>query len=213
MNMASVIIMDSYPIVRMSLEVLLKEKNNINVVLKTDESRLTINYLRENPVDLVITDIELPGTDGFSLLKKIKKTQKETKVLFLSSKPEDFYARRALQEGASGFISKYREEKEILSAVNTLLSGYIFFSSHLTSLLLQEAGKGNQLCIYEAMPLSNRELMIMRLLLKGLSNKKIGEHLILSNKTISAHKSNIFHKLNINTMFELMDYAKENKLI
>ncbi|NIF48657.1 fimbria biosynthesis transcriptional regulator FimZ [Enterobacter sp. Ap-1006] len=213
MTTASVIIMDSYPIIRMSLEMLLREIDDIDVVLKTDESRLTIGYLREKPVDLVITDIDLPGTDGLSLLKKIKKTQKETKVLFLSSKPEEFYAMRALQEGASGFISKDKEEKEILNAVNALLSGYLFFSSNLTAALTQTSGKRDAQSIQRDTPLSNREVMVTRLLLKGLSNKKIGEQLALSNKTISAHKYNIFQKLNISSIFELMDYAKEKKLI
>lgn len=73
MKPASVIIMDEHPIVRMSIEVLLKKNENIHVVLKTDDSRKTLEYLRSQPVDLVILDIELPRTDGFTLLKRIKK--------------------------------------------------------------------------------------------------------------------------------------------
>ncbi|EED8818179.1 response regulator, partial [Salmonella enterica subsp. enterica serovar Cerro] len=72
MKPASVIIMDEHPIVRMSFEVLLGKNSNIQVVLKTDDSRTAIEYLRTYPVDLVILDIELPGTDGFTLLKRIK---------------------------------------------------------------------------------------------------------------------------------------------
>lgn len=71
MKPASVIIMDEHPIVRMSIEVLLGKNSNIQVVLKTDDSRTAIEYLRTYPVDLVILDIELPGTDGFTLLKRI----------------------------------------------------------------------------------------------------------------------------------------------
>ncbi len=70
MKPASVIIMDEHPIVRMSIEVLLGKNSNIQVVLKTDDSRTAIEYLRTYPVDLVILDIELPGTDGFTLLKE-----------------------------------------------------------------------------------------------------------------------------------------------
>lgn len=75
MKPASVIIMDEHPIVRMSIEVLLGKNSNIQVVLKTDDSRTAIEYLRTYPVDLVILDIELPGTDGFTLLKRIKSIQ------------------------------------------------------------------------------------------------------------------------------------------
>lgn len=82
MKPASVIIMDEHPIVRMSIEVLLGKNSNIQVVLKTDDSRTAIEYLRTYPVDLVILDIELPGTDGFTLLKRIKSIQENTRILF-----------------------------------------------------------------------------------------------------------------------------------
>lgn len=83
MKPASVIIMDEHPIVRMSIEVLLGKNSNIQVVLKTDDSRTAIEYLRTYPVDLVILDIELPGTDGFTLLKRIKSIQEHTRILFI----------------------------------------------------------------------------------------------------------------------------------
>ena len=82
MKPASVIIMDEHPIVRMSIEVLLEKNSNIQVVLKTDDSRTAIEHLRTYPVDLVILDIELPGSDGFTLLKRIKSLQEKTRVLF-----------------------------------------------------------------------------------------------------------------------------------
>lgn len=97
MKPASVIIMDEHPIVRMSIEVLLEKNSNIQVVLKTDDSRTAIEHLRTYPVDLVILDIELPGSDGFTLLKRIKSLQEKTRVLFLSSKSESFYAGRAIR--------------------------------------------------------------------------------------------------------------------
>lgn len=103
MKPASVIIMDEHPIVRMSIEVLLEKNSNIQVVLKTDDSRAAIEHLRTYPVDLVILDIELPGSDGFTLLKRIKSLQENTRVLFLSSKSESFYAGRAIRAGANGW--------------------------------------------------------------------------------------------------------------
>lgn len=127
MKPASVIIMDEHPIVRMSIEVLLQKNKDINVVLKTDDGRQVIDYMRTHPVDLVILDIELPGVDGFTLLKRIKSIQEDTKILFLSSKSERFYAGRAIQAGANGFVSKRKEQEDIYNAVEMLLSGYSFF--------------------------------------------------------------------------------------
>ncbi len=69
MKPTSVIIMDTHPIIRMSIEVLLQKNSELQIVLKTDDYRITIDYLRTRPVDLIIMDIDLPGTDGFTFLK------------------------------------------------------------------------------------------------------------------------------------------------
>lgn len=210
MKPASVIIMDEHPIVRMSIEVLLEKNNNIQVVLKTDDNRTAIDYLRTYPVDLVILDIELPGTDGFTLLKRIKSIQENTRVLFLSSKSESFYAGRAIRAGANGFVSKRKDLNDIYNAVKMILAGYSFFPSDTLNFISNINMRKGDL---NDMPLSNREVTVLRYLANGLSNKEIAEQLLLSNKTISAHKANIFSKLGLNTIVELIDYAKVHELL
>ncbi|AIR63938.1 fimbria biosynthesis transcriptional regulator FimZ [Cedecea neteri] len=210
MKPASVIIMDEHPIVRMSIEVLLQKNKDINVVLKTDDGREVIDYMRANPVDLVILDIELPNTDGFTLLKRIKGIQEKTKILFLSSKSESFYAGRAIQAGANGFVSKRKEQEDIFNAVEMLLSGYSFFPSETLHFISSHKSRRGTM---DDMPLSNREITVLRYLANGLSNKEIAEQLLLSNKTISAHKANIFSKLGLTSIVELIDYAKVHELL
>jgi len=210
MKPASVIIMDEHPIVRMSIEVLLQKNKNIDVVMKTDDSREVINYMRTHSVDLVILDIELPSIDGFTLLKRIKSIQADTRILFLSSKSERFYAGRAIQAGANGFVSKRKEQEDIYHAVEMLLSGYSFFPSETLELI---SNAGSRKGATDDMPLSNREITVLRYLANGLSNKEIAEQLLLSNKTISAHKSNIFSKLHVTSIVELIDYARVKELL
>jgi two-component system response regulator FimZ (fimbrial Z protein) len=202
--------MDEHPIVRMSIEVLLQKNKDISVVLKTDSGREVIEYMRSHPVDLVILDIELPGVDGFSLLKRIKGIQQDTKILFLSSKSERFYAGRAIQAGANGFVSKRKEQEDIYNAVEMLLSGYSFFPSDTLNFI---SNAKSQQGTVDDMPLSNREVTVLRYLANGLSNKEIAEQLLLSNKTISAHKANIFSKLRVSSIVELIDYARVKELL
>lgn len=210
MKPASVIIMDEHPIVRMSIEVLLQKNKNIDVVMKTDDSREVVNYIRSNPVDLVILDIELPSIDGFTLLKRIRSIQADTRILFLSSKSERFYAGRAIQAGANGFVSKRKEQEDIYHAVEMLLAGYSFFPSETLELI---SNPGSRSGVTDDTPLSNREITVLRYLANGLSNKEIAEQLLLSNKTISAHKSNIFSKLHVSSIVELIDYARVKELL
>ncbi|HDR2162260.1 TPA: fimbria biosynthesis transcriptional regulator FimZ [Enterobacter cancerogenus] len=210
MKPASVIIMDEHPIVRMSIEVLLEKNKNIVVKLKSGDSHEVLDCIRNHPIDLVIMDIEMSGIDGFSLLKRIRNLNKDIKVLFLSSKSEAFYAGRAMRAGANGFVSKRKDLGDIYNAVEMILSGYSFFPSdtlsfinHLTN---QHGATGD-------MPLSNRELTVLRYLANGMSNKEIAQQLLLSNKTISAHKSNIYSKLGLQSIVELIDYAKDHELL
>lgn len=210
MKPASVIIMDEHPIVRMSIEVLLQKNKNISVVLKTDDGHEVIDYMRTHPVSLVILDIELPGIDGFTLLKRIKSIQEGTKILFLSSKSERFYAGRAIQAGANGFVSKRKEQEDIYNAVEMLLAGYSFFPSDTLHFISHPKSRKGDI---DDMPLSNREVTVLRYLANGLSNKEIAEQLLLSNKTISAHKANIFSKLQVTSIVELIDYARVKELL
>lgn len=210
MKPTSVIIMDTHPIIRMSIEVLLQKNSELQIVLKTDDYRITIDYLRTRPVDLIIMDIDLPGTDGFTFLKRIKQIQSTVKVLFLSSKSECFYAGRAIQAGANGFVSKCNDQNDIFHAVQMILSGYTFFPSETLNYIKSNKCSTNSSTVTV---LSNREVTILRYLVSGLSNKEIADKLLLSNKTVSAHKSNIYGKLGLHSIVELIDYAKLYELL
>ena len=210
MKPASVIIMDEHPIVRMSIEVLLQKNKNIQVKLKSGDSHEVLDCIRNHPIDLVILDIEMTGTDGFVLLKRIRNLNKDIKVLFLSSKSEAFYAGRAIRAGANGFVSKRKDLGEIYNAVEMILTGYSFFPSETLSFINH---LGSRTGAAVDMPLSNREVTVLRYLANGLSNKEIADQLLLSNKTISAHKSNIFSKLGVQSIVELIEYAKAHELL
>ncbi|RTN74522.1 fimbria biosynthesis transcriptional regulator FimZ [Enterobacter hormaechei] len=210
MKPASVIIMDEHPIVRMSIEVLLQKNKNIQVKLKSGDSHEVLDCIRNHPIDLVILDIEMTGTDGFVLLKRIRNLNKDIKVLFLSSKSEAFYAGRAIRAGANGFVSKRKDLGEIYNAVEMILTGYSFFPSETLSFINH---LGSRTGAAVDMPLSNLEVTVLRYLANGLSNKEIADQLLLSNKTISAHKSNIFSKLGVQSIVELIDYAKAHELL
>ena len=210
MKPASVIIMDEHTIVRMSIEVLLQKNKNIQVKLKSGDSHEVLDCIRNHPIDLVILDIEMTGTDGFVLLKRIRNLNKDIKVLFLSSKSEAFYAGRAIRAGANGFVSKRKDLGEIYNAVEMILTGYSFFPSETLSFINH---LGSRTGAAVDMPLSNREVTVLRYLANGLSNKEIADQLLLSNKTISAHKSNIFSKLGVQSIVELIDYAKAHELL
>jgi len=107
-------------------------------------------------------------------------------------------------------VSKRKDLNDIYNAVEMLLSGYSFFPYETLSFINHQ---GSHRGAINDMPLSNREVTVLRYLANGLSNKEIAQQLLLSNKTISAHKSNIYSKLGVQTIVELIDYAKAHELL
>ncbi|AOY00027.1 response regulator [Jeongeupia sp. USM3] len=205
----SIIIIDDHPIVSFSLKLLFERDDDIEVTLATDDNTAAIQHLRNNGADLVILDIELPGADGFQVMKQIQHLDPRIKVLFLSSKKESVYASRAFMAGASGFISKEEGMDRIAMAAKSILAGYTAFSPQA----LQAARTAEKKGLGSAVPLTDREISIVRHLISGLSNKDIGERLFISNKTVSAHKANIYAKLGIHSVAELIAYANDHDLL
>ena len=207
--MKSIVIIDDHPAFCLAIRSILEESGEFKVVLESDNGIDALEYLRKNDADLVILDLELPRLDGIEIMKRIRKAELRTKVLFLSAKNENIYAIRALKAGAKGFISKGKNIKDIFQAVKMVLAGYSFFPESIIQGLTN--GKSTENAA-ESKSLSNRELMIARLLAEGQSNLEIGVALSISNKTVSNYKVRILQKLNINSVVELASYVNENDL-
>ncbi|KWB53244.1 hypothetical protein WL37_05250 [Burkholderia ubonensis] len=169
-----------------------------------------MTLLREHPIELAILDIEIPGGDGLRLLKRIRAEGLKTRVLIFSAMDEGIYSVRASKAGANGFLSKRNDIAQILIAVKTILSGYLFFPAEAGSALYHDRTRKSA---NRTGGLTDRELTVLRGLARGSSNRQIGEDLCISNKTVSTYKSNIFEKLGVSSVVGLADYARRNGLI
>ncbi|AJJ18727.1 MULTISPECIES: response regulator transcription factor [Yersinia] len=207
----SVMIVDDHPAIRVAIRALLSQSEDFSTIYESVDGSEALEILKNNPVDLVIIDIELPNFDGFSLLKKLQQRGFTGKSLFLSAKNEQVFAVRALQAGANGFISKNKDISEILFAAQNVLRGYSFFPSET---LTQLAGQpSNHDPVNRARLLSEREINVLRYLVNGLSNKQIADEMFISNKTVSTYKTRILTKLGLSSVIELADYAHTHNLV
>lgn len=129
----------------------------------------------------------------------------------LTSQLPEAYSLRCMQAGAMGFVAKTDELDELGKAVRATLSGYTYFPEvALSSVHKQDLKFTDAQCIAS---LTDRELMILQQLARGLSNKAIGEAMLLSNKTISTYKTRLMEKLRVNSLIDLADFARRNALI
>jgi len=150
----------------------------------------------------------MPGKNGLDTLKDILKKDPNKKVLILSVYPEEQYAIRSFNSGASGYITKNSAPKELLHAIEQILNGKKYISTTLAERLLSL--KNIEKPLHEN--LTDREFQIMIMSAEGLAINKIAKELSISPKTVSTHRSRILEKMNFENFVQVMHYVIENKL-
>ncbi|MEI8233455.1 MAG: response regulator transcription factor [Verrucomicrobiota bacterium] len=160
--------------------------------------------------DIVLLDIGLPGRSGFDLLVDLKQAKPHLPVIVISMYPEEHCAVRALQCGASSYLTKEAASDELLKAVRRVLGGSKYITATLGEKLARDV-ESRERKPHES--LSNREYQVLCMLACGRTVKEIAGSLCLSVKTISTYRTRILEKMGLTSNAELMHYAARHKLI
>jgi DNA-binding NarL/FixJ family response regulator len=205
----NVLIVDDHPIVRHGLKQVLQDEPDLSIA-EAGTAREALGHIGQQPFDLVIADIDLPGMNGIELLKEIKRQYKNTPVLMLSVYPEDQVAVRVLRAGASGFLSKETAPEQLVVAIRKILDGGKHISERVADLLVMNLGESGERNLHEK--LSDREFQILSLFGEGKTVKQIAEALSLSVPTVSTYRARILNKMEMKSTAELVRYAIQNRL-
>ena len=208
--MFKAMVVDDHPFIRSSVKVLLQQEG-FDVVGEADNGADALQLVREHTPALVVLDITMPKLDGLEVISRIVNLGVPCKVLVLTSQSAQFYSMRCMKAGAAGFISKTNGLEELVKAIKAIMDGYTFFPNLATSSVRRSDVETTDLELIQT--LSDRELTILQQLAMGLSNKEIGDSMLLSNKTISTYKTRLIEKLNVKSVVYLADFAKRNNLI
>lgn len=208
--MHKAIVVDDHPFIRSAVKMLLR-KEKFEVVAEADNGADAVRLVREHAPELVVLDINIPKLDGLEVISRISALGLSSKILVLTSQPELLYSMRCMRAGAAGFISKTNDLEELVKAIKVIMSGYTFFPNLATSSVRLSDAETTDLQLIQT--LSDRELTILQQLANGLTNKQIGDAMLLSNKTISTYKSRLIEKLKVKSVVYLADFAKRNNLI
>jgi two-component system response regulator EvgA len=208
--MQNALVVDDHPFIRASVCLQLRQER-IEIIGQTDNGVDAVQLAREHAPDLVILDIVMPGLDGLQVMSRLRALERPPKILVLTSQLAECFSLRCMRAGAAGFVSKADDLCELSKAVLALRSGYSYFPEvSLGSVHRQDlhASEGQRLA-----SLSDREVIILQHLSRGLGNKAIGEAMLLSNKTVSTYKARLLDKLRVGSVVELADLARRNQLI
>lgn len=206
----NIIIADDHTIFLEGITALISSKY-INVVANCKNGQEVLDFLKEQEVDLVISDINMPVMDGITLVKKITKLHPKTKTMMLSMYEERHIINKAIKAGANGYMSKNAGKKEILNAIENCMKGEkITFKRQST--FTQKSIQNTDKSIIE-ISLTNRERQILKLITQEATNTDISLSLNISKRTVEAHKKNIFLKLGATNTIGLVKIALKSKLL
>jgi two-component system, NarL family, invasion response regulator UvrY len=209
--MTAVLIADDHALIRNGLRQLLSEDHTIKTVGETRSGSETIDQLNAQHWDLLILDINMPDRSGIDILRQVRATHPETRILVLSGFPEKQYAVNVLRAGASGYINKEMAPEELLTAVRGVLQGRRYVSPALAELLVNGLDDDQDKPMHSR--LSEREFQIFCKLAAGQSVSDIANELCISVKTVSTYRSRILDKMNFTTNADLTAYALRNEII
>ena len=209
--MIRLVIADDHTIVRDGLKHLLAAAGDIDVVGEASNGLEVIERVRALQFDMLLMDMSMPGKSGIDLIRQVHAERPRLRILVLSMHEEHQYAVRAIRAGASGYLTKKSATLQLVEAIRKVAAGGAFISSEVAQQLALGAMPGATGPLHAT--LSDREFQILLLITSGKSISEIAGQLFLSVKTVSTHKSNILHKMNMTTQAELIRYALTHQLI
>lgn len=204
--MIRVLLVDDHPLFREGLRHRLSLDSDIDVLAEADNGLQALAILKDMPIDLVLTDINMPQMDGMYLLELIKEQEMSCKVVMLSMHDNREYIMAAMRYGADGYILKDVPGKELIEAIKKVATGKRYFSAEVIDTLSQELASGKQALV------TQREQLVLRLISLGMNNKRIALEMNVSVRTVETHKRNIKQKLAIDSTAGLVRYAIDHGL-
>lgn len=205
-----ILIVDDHQILLDGIEAMLHGVGDFKVIGKCSDGNTALDFLNENQVDVLLTDLYMPKMTGMELTQKVKKRFPNVKVLALSVSYDVSIVHDLIDAGISGFIIKTIGRDELIEAIKTIAQGNIYFSREVSNEILRSLSNRTEEEVYH---LTEREIEIVKLIAQEFSNAEIANKLCISERTVETHRKNIYRKTNTKTIVGLIKYAIEHKLI
>jgi two-component system response regulator NreC len=216
MQRIRLLVADDHALLRQALHMLLESQPGFEVVGEATNGRDAVDCAERLHPDVVLMDMVMPGLNGIDATRQILKRTTGTRVLILTAYLEDERLLQALRAGASGYVVKNSDLEELVLAIQSVHRGNTYFSTTISEeisineVMLQakqvEGRTGYDL-------LTNREREVLQLIAEGLSNQAIAEELVISVKTVEAHRAHIMTKLHAKNRTDLIRYALKHGLV
>lgn len=216
MEKIKVLIADDHKIIRVGLRGILDKTDQIEIVGEAEDGSQVLEIIEKTATDVVLMDIDMGRSSGIETTRKMKESFPDVRVLALTMHEEQGHIIQMLEAGANGYLLKNTGVDELLSALHAVVRGDSYFSNTVSATLLkaltnlQEKSRQRH---NKDIPLSGREIEVLRLIAQESTNSEIAEKLFISIRTVDTHRRNILEKLQVKNTAGLVKYAIEKALI
>ena len=211
MDKISILIADDHTLVRETWSFILNTDPRFSVVAESGSGEEAVELAKKLRPNIVIMDINLPGMNGIEATQQIRKYSPGSRILGVSLHTQPTYARKMMQKGAMGYVTKNSSREEMFKAILEIQAGKKYICDEIKNILSEQVISGDdpQTGLNS---LSQREIEIISYIKKGFSSKEIADALNISVKTVEVHRYNILKKLNLKNAAALVNFINNSQL-
>jgi DNA-binding NarL/FixJ family response regulator len=209
-----ILLADDHALVRRGLRLVLDSEPDLEVVAEAGDGAEAVKLALDDGIDLAIVDISMPRMTGLQAVREIQRRRPEMRTLVLSMHENEQYLYEALKSGASGYVLKTVADRDLVEACRAAMRGEAFlYPGARTALIRDYLAQAQVRGPIREDPLTAREREIVKLIAEGYSTRRIAESLVISEKTVDRHRTNILVKLGMHDRVELTRYAIRRGLV
>lgn len=204
MTSIRVVLADDHALVRQGIRRFLEETGEIDVVAEAEDGERALELVGEHQPDLAILDIRMPKLSGVDLARRIRSEHPQVKLLVLTAYDDDPYVFALLQAGVDGYLLKTADSTQLIQAVHQIMRGEPALDPGVAKRLMERVASGRLTVAGDEVverP-TDRELEVLRLAGKGLTNRAIGQELGISDRTVQGHLARVYGKLQVSSRTE-----------
>lgn len=209
-----ILLVDDHQVLLDSLQFLLRSINGIEVVGVLNDSRMVMDYLKNNTIDIILSDLHMPHFSGIDLQLSIKCHFPTVKVVLLTMADDVVHIREAIKAGVSGYILKKSGREELEKALHLVMTGKKYYSEDV----IEELGSNFGDDLNNALPetiehLTQREIEVLTLIAQEKKSSEIAEMLFISLPTVESHRSSLMRKLGVKSSIGMVKFAFKHGLV
>jgi len=207
METIKVALVDVHDIFRDGLKMLINKEKDLECVAVSNNSEDAVLLARDMCPDVLIIDVDMPGKSGIDIIKHIKDMSASCKILVVSHIVDSNMISNMVEHGVNGYLSKACQTQHVINTIRMVHSGLRVFTPQVTAILPQKHSEESADQVTKRTSLPTREMEIIKLACRGLSNKQIALQLGISEHTVGSHLTSIFRKMNVYSRTEAVLHA------